>query len=207
MQAVFVDPLELELADAFEGNSADGVTLPHSCVRAALVQVINAHVSQAAVDASLNKASMGLTAAGGTPLRLADFKRVFYVLRSFPLDEAGELDLTMRPPQTPEEAQVPRDIEPLPDWRAQTGPARLQKGGMSSPLASLNGGGTLGAYHKFKEESAIASAPMRRKLLKTAPGKQENPPTDFDAMVAAEDERVAQGLAQGAGLAAARARK
>jgi hypothetical protein len=48
---------------------------------------------------------------------------------------------------------------------------------------------------------------MRRKLLKTAPGKQENPPTDFDALVAAEDERVAQGLAQGAGLAAARARK
>jgi len=199
-----VDPMELELADAFEGNSPDGVTLPHSSVRAALVQVLNAHVSQAAVDASLSKANMGLTAAGGMPLRLADFKRVFYVLRSLPLDEAGELDLTMRPPQTPEEAQVPRGVEPLPDWRAQTGPARLQKGGINSPL---NGGGTLGAYHKFREESAMASAPMRRKLLKTAPGKQENPPTDFDALVAAEDERVAQGLAQGAGLAAARARK
>ena len=136
-------------------------------------------------------------------LQQASFKRLFYLIRDLPLDAEGNV-VVQSMPTTPFDETHPSNA---PDWRRggmQTGPARLQK---SHPDASQSPYALgKGAYSRFWQNSAESPdkrKQLQRRNLKSAPGKQENPPLDFDRMADEEEEA----LAQGGGLAAIRAAK
>lgn len=173
-------------------------------LRGALIQVLNYHVSHATIDSLLSRSLIATSPETCPPLQLSTFRRIYHLIRTITLDADGN-ELCLSLPTTPAATGALPPNLPQPDLRAQTGPARLQKGGLQSPMRwSLDGG--KGAYHKFKEESESSAVSAKRKLLRTAPGKQENAPLDFDKMAEEELERTTAALAQGAGFAAVRSK-
>lgn len=187
--------MEQEICEAYAGH-VDGDTggLHPESLRDALVQLLNAHVSQATLEACLGRAAQG-------PLSLPAFSRLYYQVRDVPLDADGNAVVQALPPTTPTAETHPPNA---PEWRRgglQTGPARLQKDAAAAESPYPLGKGAYQRFWQNSEGSPDKRDSRQRRGLKSAPGKQENGPLDFDQM--ADDEEAL--MAQGGGLQAVRA--